>query len=110
MRRTRHIGDADFLTAMALAQRLRPDQHGVSRWDIGSVLGGMAEQVEAHARDPLARYTRDIPGIDEWAVLNRARKLMRKHVIDGCDCGCPGYFTLAGEEPASHSWLAETGT
>jgi hypothetical protein len=109
IRRARHIGDDEFLAAMARARRLRPDQFGASRWDVASVLGGMEEQVARHARDPLAPYRRDVPGVDEWAVLNKARKLIRKRVIEGCDCGCPGYFTLAGEQPMTRDWLSSTG-
>jgi hypothetical protein len=107
--RGHHIRDADFLDAMKRARALRPEQLGVSRFDIASVLGGMAEQVEANARDPLADYVSEVPGVNERAVLRTARKLIKRKVINGCDCGCPGYFTFAGEELPVSMWLSETG-
>jgi hypothetical protein len=84
---------------MALVRRLRPNQSGASRFDIAHALAGQAERVAAHARDPLASYSRVVPGVDDLAVLEKARRLIKKRVIQGCDCGCPGYFTLAGEVP-----------
>jgi hypothetical protein len=109
IRRARHLTDDQFLDAMARARELRADQVGASRWDIASVLGGLEEQVAAQATDPLADYRREVPGVDADVVLRKARRLIRRGVIEGCDCGCPGYFILAGEQPPVRMWLTETG-
>lgn len=110
MRRARQISDDDFLEAMKEVRLLRPDQFGVSRFDVASVLGGLSEQIEQNARDPLSDYVFEVPGVDERRVLDRARKLIKHKVISGCDCGCPGYFTFAGERPEVTRWLSETGS
>jgi hypothetical protein len=60
-------------------------------------------------RDPLSDYVYEVPGVDERAVLEKARRLIKKRVITGCDCGCPGYFVFAGETPEATMWLSGTG-
>ena len=108
--RGRHIRDAEFLDAMRRVRALRPDEVGISRYDIASVLGGLSDQVEAIARDPLADYISEVPGVDERALLRKAHKLIKRKVINGCDCGCPGYYTFAGEQLPVSMWLSETGS
>jgi hypothetical protein len=110
LRRARQISDADFLEAMKAVRVLRPNELGVSRFDVASVLGGLSSQVEAIGRDPLADYRFEVPGVEERAVLDKARKLIKRKVISGCDCGCPGYFTFAGERPQVSAWLSSTGS
>ena len=60
--------------------------------------------------DPLADYISEVPGVDERALLRKARKLIKRKVINGCDCGCPGYYTFAGEQLPVSMWLSETGS
>ncbi|MGN6607474.1 MAG: hypothetical protein ACTHMS_10770 [Jatrophihabitans sp.] len=92
--RRNKIGDADFLHAVARAREIRPEDTGASRWDIASILGGREDQVVAHAADPLAPYSREIDGVDPKAVLAVARRLIRRGEVEGCLCGCPGWFTI----------------
>jgi hypothetical protein len=46
------------------------------------------------------------PGIPEKLILAKMRQLMRRGLVDGCDCGCRGDFfltpaglTLIGMDP-----------
>ena len=106
IRRARDISDADFLNALAIARGLRPNYEGASRWDVASVLGGYEDLVIARSRDPLLADKTIVPGVDNQAVLAKARKLIRSGKITGCGCGCAGFFTAAGELPAYHAWPA----
>jgi hypothetical protein len=59
-----------------------------TRWDVTAVLAGHPELVgsgEAH---------RDFPGLPPKVVLAKAKKLLRRGVIDGCACGCRGDFEV----------------
>jgi hypothetical protein len=55
---------------------------GATRWDVEAVLGTghIKERVE------------DIPGVPSKVVLAKARRLINRKVIKGCDCGCRGDF------------------
>ena len=104
IRRARDISDADFLNALAIARDLRPNYEGASRWDVASVLGGFDDLVTARSRDPLIADKSIVPGVNDRAVLAKARKLIKSGKITGCGCGCAGFFTAEGEEPAYHAW------
>lgn len=93
-RHARDIPDALFLEAIKVASRERAEAHGrlrflgAIRWDIEAVLatGHIKERVE------------DFPGVPSKVVLAKAKRLINRKVISGCDCGCRGDFEIVGEE------------
>lgn len=56
------------------------------RWDVAAVLAG-------HPQD-LKGALPDYPNMPWKVVLAKARKLIRRKLIDGCDCGCRGDFEV----------------
>lgn len=104
------ITDEAFVDAIHTVETLRP-RAMVSRWDVGYVLGGQRGYVEAvgavEAADdrgtptgPPAVYPpMPEPVIPEKIVLAKARKLIRRGVIDGCACGCRGDFEIPAPKP-----------
>lgn len=84
------ITDEAFLDAVDEVARLRsepgrPWTIGASRWDVATVLAGHPELVGVS--------TADWPNMPPKVVLAKARKLIRRGLLDGCDCGCRGDFT-----------------
>lgn len=57
-----------------------------SRWDVTAVLAGHPEDVGGGPRD--------YPDMPWKVVLAKARSLIRRGLIDGCDCGCRGNFEV----------------
>lgn len=95
------IPDTEFLTAVGLATVL----HGgvwANRSHVAMVLGGYAQNVaELRRLGPLTPsselaklYIDPAPGYPEKVVLAKARKLIRRGLLDGCYCGCRGDFEL----------------
>lgn len=89
-RHARDIPDDLFLDAIRAARGL-----WTRRWamlsDIQAVLAGV----------PLSKqgYPEEFPGVPRKVVLAKAKRLINRNVIDGCDCGCRGDFEIIGEEP-----------
>lgn len=44
------------------------------------------------------------PNVPEKLVLAKMRTLIRRGLVDGCDCGCRGDFEITG---AGLDWLAK---
>lgn len=58
-----------------------------TRWDVEAALGGL----------PLPRDFREHPevdGVPSKVVLAKFRRVNRRGLVDGCDCGCRGDFEL----------------
>lgn len=53
-------------------------------WDVGSVLAGLPVPTDFSAEPP----------IPEKVVLAKARRLVKRGLIDGCCCGCRGDFRI----------------
>lgn len=81
----RDIPDVVFLRAVAAASR-----HGLwaTRWDVACILGGYA--LDAPDRPPLG----EVPGVPQKVVLAKFRRIERRGLARGCDCGCRGDFEL----------------
>jgi len=58
-----------------------------SRWDVACILAGHPEAV---CTGP---GTSDFPAIPPKLVLAKARRLVRRRLLEGCYCGCRGDFT-----------------
>lgn len=95
------ISDLEFLEAVETARQIlgpgpqfRASENivrWVNRWDVLYVLSGYPEYVvEWWIRvDILEEFL-----LPSKLILAKARKLMRKGLLDGCDCGCRGDFVL----------------
>jgi hypothetical protein len=92
------IADDAFLDAIDRVCTIRGFHgFGASRWDVAAVLAGDDERVIETARTaniPGAHGPRikDYDAFPDKLVLAKARKLVRRGVIDGCVCGCRGDF------------------
>jgi len=99
------ISDEAFLDAIRTVHRVRWESKGVtadrplgtdnpywigaSRWDIACVLEGHPEWCgQAEATDD------ESVTIPEKVVLAKAKRLIRRGLIDGCGCGCRGDFQI----------------
>lgn len=88
------ITDEAFLAAIDKACRIRTDVEGgtpwtwATRWDVAAVLAGHPE----HVGGPPVDY----PNMPEKVLLAKARKLIRRGLVDGCPCGCRGEFERPG--------------
>ena len=89
----RVVSDSDFLAALDRVRELRPRDEGASRWDITAVLSGLDEYIEPVTHDPGRGLMPGLSASLDRAVLDRARRLIKRGVIAGCDCGCPGFLT-----------------
>lgn len=85
------IPDRDFLAAITEVIRIRNEDQPLdapwiwaSRWDIAAVLTGHAEHV--------ATAPQDYPDMPQKIVLAKAKRLIRRKLLDGCYCGCRGDF------------------
>ncbi|MFC8182421.1 hypothetical protein ACFULT_26415 [Rhodococcus sp. NPDC057297] len=85
-RHARDIPDIDFLAAVEEAIRRRPNIPA-TRWDVERVLGGLES-------DPTFTVVGDVPGVPSKVVLAKARRLIRRGLLDGCECGCRGDFLV----------------
>lgn len=85
------ITDEQFLAAVDEAIRLA--HAGPSPWstasrrDVTAVLAGHPEDIGG---TPV-----DYPDMPAKVVLAKARKLIRRKVLDGCECGCRGNWAQA---------------
>lgn len=90
------IPDEAFVKAIKETIRRRNLQppipsHGwstASRWDVATVLAGHPELVGT------SEATQDWPGVPWKVVLAKAKRLVRRDLIDGCTCGCRGDFQV----------------
>jgi hypothetical protein len=89
------IPDEAFLAAVKQADdiRRRRRQGFASRWDIAAILAGHPEHVGT------AESCQDFPAVPAKVVLAKARKLIRRHLLNGCACGCRGDFTIRTGSP-----------
>jgi hypothetical protein len=84
-RHARDIPDRLFLAAVDAATL---DGAGwATRWHVGMVLGGL----------PLQPFVDEVPGVPAKVVLAKARRLIRRGLLSGCDCGCRGDFELTAK-------------
>lgn len=58
-----------------------------TRWDVTAVLAGHPELVGDGS-------ARDFPNVPPKVVLAKAKRLVRRGLIDGCTCGCRGDFQI----------------
>lgn len=101
----RDISDQAFLDAVRTVCEIRWDgQYGyASRWDIAMVLGGLTDQYRQWCEVTDARgfdagrdlFVYDVPGVPEKVLLAKAKRLIKRGLIDGCACGCRGDFEIA---------------
>lgn len=90
VRHARDIPDEVFLAAIRQASR---DGGCATRWDVGSVLAGLPVPTDFSVEPP----------IPEKIVLAKARRLIKRALIDGCCCGCRGDFQLRPRQhPLEH--------
>lgn len=82
VRHARDIPDEAFLDAV---RRARKGISGATRWDVGSALAGLPVPTDFSAEPP----------IPEKVVLAKARRLIKRGLIDGCCCGCRGDFRIS---------------
>ena len=80
------IGDADFLRAVDAAATAGGFK-SATRWDVAAVLVGRPCDV---GRPPV-----DYLDMPERLVRAKARKLIRRGLLEGCACGCRGDFEVA---------------
>lgn len=75
------IPDEVFLAAV---DRARSGGYASNRWDVTAVLAGHPELVGLPSgRGPFERMPAKV-------VLAKARKLIRRGLLEGCECGCRG--------------------
>ncbi|MBL7487125.1 hypothetical protein [Frankia sp. AgW1.1] len=97
VRKAADIPDGIFLDAVRAVKRLRP-RAMTSRWDVGFILGGQAEYVatigrlDVEPRGHLVEVPWPDPVIPEKIVLAKAKRLIRRGLLEGCACGCRGDF------------------
>jgi hypothetical protein len=100
-KQAKDISDADFLAAIDTVCTIRRSHgFGASRWDIAAVLAGDAARVAETARlldagSPHGAGIVDYPDFPDKLILAKARKLVRRGVVEGCCCGCRGDFNPA---------------
>jgi hypothetical protein len=90
------ISDGSFLDAVRTVHRERwgnnPQWIGASIWDIAAVLDGHPEWCGgAEATDGVSVQ------IPEKIVRAKAKRLVRRGLIDGCACGCRGDFLIKAD-------------
>ena len=64
------------------------------RWDVGLVLAGHPELAGDRFGDTDLNAAAE-SGLPENLVLAKARKLIKRGLLDGCACGCRGDFELS---------------
>lgn len=90
------IPDETFLKAIKEVIRRRNMQppvpyHGwvtATRWDVAAVLAGHPELVGT------ADAGKDFYNVPPKVLLAKAKRLIRRRLIDGCTCGCRGDFRV----------------
>jgi hypothetical protein len=89
------IPNEAFLEAVRQVCEIRK-MNWAMRWEVGAVLAGHPELVR-----PSAGFPYGIIVQVDWEelfpqklVIAKARKLMRRGLLEGCDCGCRGDFEL----------------
>jgi hypothetical protein len=90
------IPDLVFLAAIDTVIQERTDPGYVipswaSRWDVATVLAGRPDLVGT------GYATQDWPGIPPKLLLAKAKRLVLRHLIDGCFCGCRGDFEITAK-------------
>lgn len=107
----RDIPDERFLAAVQRTIELRPGLWA-TRWDLANTLGGREWAVALYAiadASPNSDYTfnipegvdiYDVPGVPAKVALAKAKRLIKRGLLNGCACGCRGDFELtdAGRE------------
>lgn len=85
------ITDVAFLDAIDQVVTLRGPGWclGASRWDLAAVLAGHAEDV--------GEAPREYSGVPSKVILTKARKLIKRGLVDGCACGCRGDLIRADQ-------------
>ena len=89
----RDIPDDVFLDAIrATRHEYKPgtmpsgNDHGsATRWHVDMHLGGL---------DHTDTLVSDVPGVPAKVTLAKARRLIKRGLIDGCACGCRGDYQI----------------
>ncbi len=87
IKHARDISDAQFLSAVVLAEKLQ-GYDGATRWNVGAVLAGFPYFIGSDSFD----YAAVDAAVPPKVVLAKARRLVRRGLLDGCTCGCRGSF------------------
>ncbi|ASZ75153.1 hypothetical protein PBI_TREYKAY_84 [Mycobacterium phage TreyKay] len=83
-RHARDIPDIRMLRAIDDAQRV---MYGVAmRCDVTRILGGLAPAAPVPSNE--------VPGVPWKVVLAKFRRVRGRGLVEGCDCGCRGDWTL----------------
>jgi len=95
------ISDEAFLDAIRTVHRVRhhdnPQWIGASIWDIAATLEGHPEWCgQSQATDGSVQ-------IPEKVVRAKARRLVKRGLVDGCTCGCRGDFEIREEARAAYA-------
>lgn len=87
----RDITDLAFLRAVEQCQDPRPGGgwHWAMRDDVTRVLGGLDRNAPVRSDE--------VPGVPWKVVLAKFRRVNKRGLVDGCDCGCRGDFELTGK-------------
>lgn len=83
----RDIPDDVFLDAIRAVRHEYPNgEHGwATRWHVDMHLGGL---------DHTDTLVSDVPGVPAKVTLAKARRLIKRGLIDGCPCGCRGDYQI----------------
>jgi hypothetical protein len=84
-----NIGDERFVAAVRTVIKLR-DSYWANRWDVAAVLDGHPEWVGC----PEATDGESVQ-LPQNLIRAKARRLIRRKLLDGCACGCRGDFEPA---------------
>ncbi|WJR31884.1 hypothetical protein P3F83_15035 [Mycobacteroides immunogenum] len=83
----RDIPNLVFLSAIKAAQRPWRDRLlPATRWDVAQILAGRSLAWPPDCED--------VPGVPGKVVLAKFRRIERRGLARGCDCGCRGDFEL----------------
>ncbi|KKB99462.1 hypothetical protein [Mycolicibacter arupensis] len=103
-RHARDIPDVVFLAAVSCCQDPMPggDWYWALRDDVTRVLGGLDRNAPVRSDE--------VPGVPWKVVLAKFRRVKKRGLVDGCDCGCRGDFELTskGRELLFDALIAET--
>lgn len=93
------ITDEAFLDAIRTIHRIRysgnPQWIGASIWDIAAVLDGHPEWAgQRQATDGSVQFP-------EKVIRAKAKRLVKRGLVDGCTCGCRGDFEIREEALAA---------
>lgn len=101
--RAADISDVEMLRAIEFVSNLT---YGMaSTWDVAVVLDGHHDVLRAYREDKTPGPHSERPatirfwetydsGTQDTIIRKKARRLYRRGLVEGCVCGCRGYFEL----------------